>query len=169
MPKQEVSKATNSLTSYTSYSLTYFDSLNLLFKCTYTGYEIGEKVLEIVDYVARKLARLNNPHYDFRMEAIQKRHSIDPDSVKEFAASLESRKPGDDLPEHFSDIDFRVCTTAVTICRFICEHAEVLPLSVVSRITDTHDILILLVPLIGESLCLLVLQYSCVYCLLSSG
>ena len=32
--------------------------------------------------------------------------------------------------------------------RFICEHSDVMPLSVASRITDTHDFLILTVPLI---------------------
>jgi zinc finger MYND domain-containing protein 10 len=35
-----------------------------------------------------------------------------------------------------------------TIARFICEHADALPLSVVSRIADVHDYLMLIVPLI---------------------
>ncbi len=38
--------------------------------------------------------------------------------------------------------------SAVSIARFLCEHADAMPLSVVGRITDTHDILILLIPLI---------------------
>jgi len=108
----------------------------------------GEKVLEMVDYVARKLARLNNPNYDFRVEEIESKNNIDKDSAKEFAANLEARSPVDELKDHFAEIDFRVCTSAVSICRFICEHADALPLSVVSRITDTHDLLIVLVPLI---------------------
>lgn len=107
----------------------------------------GDKVLEVVDFVARKLARLNNPHYDFRMDGIEKKNTVNKDA-KEYAASLESRTPKDELKDHFAEIDYRVCTSAVSICRFICEHADALPLSVVSRITDTHDLLILLVPLI---------------------
>ena len=38
--------------------------------------------------------------------------------------------------------------TSILHGRFICEHSDAMPLSVASRITDTHDFLILTVPLI---------------------
>jgi zinc finger MYND domain-containing protein 10 len=38
--------------------------------------------------------------------------------------------------------------TAVAMLRFICEHIAALPLSVMTRVLDTHDVLLGLVPLI---------------------
>lgn len=109
----------------------------------------GERMLDLVDYVARRLTRLNNPmamfrQGDFSSDSI----GIDAKSTAEFAAKLEARTPAQELEHHFSEIEFRVCVVSVAICRFICEHADCLPLSVVSRITDTHDMLVLIVPLI---------------------
>ena len=109
----------------------------------------GEKFLELVDYVGRKLTRLNNTSYEFRQ------HDVDPDDVgmtaesaKSFAATLEARSPEEELKKHFMDIELRICISAVSIARFLSEHADAMPLSVVSRITDTHDFLLLFVPLI---------------------
>ena len=109
----------------------------------------GEKFLELVDYVGRKLTRLNNTSYEFRQ------HDVDLDDVgmtaesaKSFAATLEARSPEEELKKHFMDIELRICISAVSIARFLSEHADAMPLSVVSRITDTHDFLLLFVPLI---------------------
>lgn len=111
----------------------------------------GEKLLELVDYVARKMARLNGG-YDFRdLDSFANditRVQEDSNAAKEFAASLESKKPLDELQKHFSEIEFRVCISACAVARFLCEHSDNLPLSVVSRICDTHDLLMLFVPLI---------------------
>ena len=54
----------------------------------------------------------------------------------------------EDLAEYLTDIEFKVCISAVTVSRFVCEHADAMPLSVVSRITDIHDYLIIIIPLI---------------------
>lgn len=109
----------------------------------------GEKFLELVDYVGRKLTRLNNTSYEFRQQ------DVDPDEVgataesaKSFAAALEARTPAEELKKHFMDIELRICISTVSIARFLSEHADAMPLSVVSRITDTHDFLLLFVPLI---------------------
>lgn len=109
----------------------------------------GEKMLELVDYCAKKLSKLNNPNYDFRRQQLDaKNDKLTTETAKEFAENLAARSPVEDLQDHFAEIDFRVCCSAMSLCRFLCEHADVLPVSVISRITDTHDILILLVPLI---------------------
>jgi zinc finger MYND domain-containing protein 10 len=111
----------------------------------------GEKLLELVDYVARKMARLNGG-YDFRgldsfaNDVTKVQDSTE--SAKEFAASLENRNPIDELQRHFTEIEFRVCISACSVARFLCEHSDNLPLSVVSRICDTHDLLIMIIPLI---------------------
>lgn len=109
----------------------------------------GEKMFELVDYVARKLTRLNNTTYDFNGKSMTPGGvAIDAANAKEFASALENRTPHEELAHHYSDIDFRVCISAVAIARFLCEHADAMPLSVVGRITDTHDLLILMIPLI---------------------
>jgi hypothetical protein len=112
--------------------------------------EIGEKLIELIDYIARKLIRLSSG-YDFRF--INPIHDItsntrNPDAVKELANRLESRTPVDELTQHFHEIEYRVCISACAIARFICEHAQYISLSALSRITDTHDYLMLIIPLI---------------------
>ena len=98
----------------------------------------------MVDYVARKLTRLNGG-YDFRA---CEPSSTSSQSVKELAEEMAAATPEMELTKHLTEIEFRVCISSVALARFLCEHANAMPLSVVSRITDTHDMLILLVPLI---------------------
>jgi zinc finger MYND domain-containing protein 10 len=109
----------------------------------------GEKMLELVDYVGRKLARLNNTGAEFRQQDQEDNDvGTTAESAKAFAERLQARSPAEELQRHFREIEFRVCISAVSISRFISEHADAMPLSVVSRITDTHDFLLLFIPLI---------------------
>lgn len=107
----------------------------------------GERMLEIVDYVARKLTRLNGG-YDFR--CVEPCSSSGPpgSTAKDYAAAIAAITPENELARHLTEIEFRVCISCCALARFLCEHADSMPLSVVSRITDTHDMLILLIPLI---------------------
>ncbi len=103
----------------------------------------GEKMLELVDYVSRKITRLVGG-YDFRIVD----PSSKPKSAVEVADALAKRTPQEELAEYFTQIEFNVCLSCVALARLVCEHGEVLPVSVLSRITDTHDFLVLLIPLI---------------------
>jgi zinc finger MYND domain-containing protein 10 len=107
----------------------------------------GEKMIELADYCARKLTRLNGG-YDFRGLEPVSNAAATPDSLKKYAESLETRTPKEELAQYLTEIEFRVCISATALARFVCEHADSLPLSVASRITDTHDFLVLTVPLI---------------------
>ena len=111
----------------------------------------GERMLELVDYAARKMTRLQSG-YDFRThnpEAGAAKKSGDAsEDARQAAESLASRSPRDELAQHLTEIEFKLCISACSLARFLCEHADSMPLSVASRITDTHDLLILLVPLI---------------------
>lgn len=110
----------------------------------------GEQAIELVDYCARKLTRLNGG-YDFRsIEPVSKLNETtgEKKSIKERANEMASRTPKEELTNYLTEIEFKSCIAAVAMCRFICEHADALPLNVISRITDTHDMLILLIPLI---------------------
>lgn len=46
------------------------------------------------------------------------------------------------------ETEFRVCVTAVALLRFLCEHLHRLPLGVITRVLDTHDVLLGLVVLV---------------------
>jgi len=111
----------------------------------------GEKFLELVDYCARKLTRLQSG-YDFRQVTPSPgggSSSGDPsDRAKELAAEIASKTPQEELVQYLTDIEFKVCISSCTIARFITEHADAMPLSVQSRITDVHDFLVLVIPLI---------------------
>lgn len=49
---------------------------------------------------------------------------------------------------YLRETDFRVCVTAIALLRFLCEHLDRLPLGVMTRVLDTHDVLIGLVVLV---------------------
>lgn len=109
----------------------------------------GEKMLDMVDYISRKLTRLHSASERFRQIELNKNLSAsDPDAAKSFAAELEKRTPKEELDQHWLEIEFRICVTSVSLARFVCENVEVLPLGVISRISDTHDFLLLIIPLI---------------------
>ena len=127
----------------------------------------SEKMLEIVDYAARKLTRLQSG-YDFKVHnplsnMSSENSSFDkpgPDASEErrlptpvsrqpsTPKRLKNRDPKDDLAQQLTEIEFKICISACTIARYLSEHADAMPLNVVSRITDTHDFLILILPLI---------------------
>jgi hypothetical protein len=126
--------------------------------------EMGDKIIDMIDYVARKLIRLSSG-YDFRSLDISSSsplssghpssstsavltNSYSSERVKALAQTLESRDPKQELLQHFKDIEFRICISCCSIARYLCEHADTMSLSAISRISDTHDFLMLFLPLI---------------------
>ena len=123
---------------------TLINLLEILFFHKHVCESVGDKLIEIVDYLARKLTKLNGG-YDFRAVELSGRSSKGPQELTE---DILTRSPLEELGSHLTDIEFKVCISSVSILRFLCEHADALPLSVISRITDTHDFLVLVIPLI---------------------
>mmetsp|Transcript_24092 Transcript_24092/g.36138 ORF Transcript_24092/g.36138 Transcript_24092/m.36138 type:complete len:445 (+) Transcript_24092:18-1352(+) len=118
---------------------------NLLEVVLYHGHVLAgvpeAALLELVDYCARRLRRLNAR---LPFEAAQPALT-DP---RELAAALDARTPGEELAGYAGETDFKVCVTAVSLMRYLCEHISQLPLAIMTRILDTHDILLSLIPLI---------------------
>jgi len=54
----------------------------------------------------------------------------------------------EDFKRQLSDIEWRCSVAAVSILRFLCEHVTQLPLGVMTRLLDTHDVPCLVIPLI---------------------
>jgi hypothetical protein len=115
----------------------------------------NDQMLELVDYCARKLTRLNSV-YDFRSQDpnisnhisnlthtkninnIIERQTEAQIKAQAMLQSFESSTSSqDELTRYFTQIEFQVCISAVTISRYIVEHAQILPLNVLSRVTDT--------------------------------
>jgi zinc finger MYND domain-containing protein 10 len=137
---------------------TIVNILEVFFYYRHVLESLGDKLLDIVDYIARKLIRLQQLGNKFRTvdlnptstpttttTTVEEAASA---SAKKWVETLEKKTPVEELEGHWLDIEFRICVTAVSLARFLTEHAEYLPLSVLSRISDVHDYLMLLIPLI---------------------
>ena len=78
------------------------------------------------------------------------RRQKEPIPTLELARHLQSRTPLEEIVESNLDTVFRTSIAATAMARYLCEHAESLPLSAQTRILDTHDYLMLMVPLLEE-------------------
>ena len=77
---------------------------------------LGEKMIELVDYCSRKLTRLNGG-YDFRSLEPAANASISAENIKEYSKKIEERSPKEELAQHLTEIEFRVCIAACSLSR----------------------------------------------------
>lgn len=116
--------------------------------------ESGDTLIDLIDYIARKLTRLNSAGQEFRDMDIfdstttTNNASSQGNQLIEKVTAIAARTPEDELRRHQQSIEFRICVSACSIARLLCEHAESMSLSGLSRITDTHDYLLVFLPLI---------------------
>lgn len=100
-------------------------------------------MLEIVDYCLRKITWLLSLPRDEIAQATSFHKS-----GNEIVQMMQTQSPKDELARQKTEIEFRVAVQCVTILRYIAERLHLLPLSVVSRLMDKHDVLLSLVVLI---------------------
>jgi len=110
---------------------------------THATESLGEAAVDLVDYLARRLVELNakGRQWSSRTEQTLEKASDAPQS----AADLD---PLADLEKQAEDVLFQASVGCTTLTRYLCEHMNALPLSVLTRATDTHDLLCCVVPLI---------------------
>ncbi|XP_046542958.1 LOW QUALITY PROTEIN: zinc finger MYND domain-containing protein 10-like [Haliotis rubra] len=100
-----------------------------------------DTILDLVDYCYRKLthlvARMSDEDEDDEFE-------VGTSSV----TSSTSATSMEELEKQGRNLDFDICIKAVTLIRYITDHLEGLPLSVMTRILNTHDVPNLLVQLV---------------------
>ncbi|KAL0487264.1 hypothetical protein AKO1_001108, partial [Acrasis kona] len=94
-------------------------------------------IVELVDYCARKITSLN----------IQD----PPEYTSKTTSSIASQSPESTFLEQVAEIEFNCQMAALTIIRHIINVASKLSPSIVSRITDTHDFMIMLVYLLEKA------------------
>jgi len=147
--------------------------INLLAVCLHHSHAVealGEDAVELVDYLARRLVDLNHrgrrwaergaDRMDERLLQVsqsQKSETQEEESASEEARvakaqaeadRLDKQTPLDSLEEQATDVLVQVSVGAVTVVRYVCEHLNSLPLSVLVRALETHDLLCSIVPII---------------------
>ena len=135
--------------------------LEVLMYYDYSVEALEDTVIELVDWTVRRLVYLNALPEGHAVKWArlpsdkpkltgdeEKDKEIKIKAAKKAAAELGKKTAEDDLYCHYLTIQFRACCSAATIARYLTQHTEKLSLNVLARMLDTHDILMLLCPLI---------------------
>jgi len=94
----------------------------------------GDSVIDLVDYVSRKVLRLI--------------YNDDNDADEE--GELEDRQKTSDLSKQQKTIEFTICMKSLSVLRYICDAMEHIPLSALTRMLDTHDFACLLAQVLDK-------------------
>ncbi|CAE7949327.1 zmynd10, partial [Symbiodinium sp. KB8] len=115
---------------------------NLLEVCLYhrtSCEEAGDALVDLVDYCVRKLRYLVcTPNDELVRQVASAKECTEWDNVRM-------------LDEQFVECEFQICMCVISIIRFLTDHRVAVPLAVTTRLLETHDILLLLVPLMEKA------------------
>lgn len=123
----------------------------------YAAESLGDSLVDLVDYCARCVARLialNSAFQSGSPAVAGMWDSGDALDSRAAAAALaaESADPATAATRQMrgcaNQTVYRLGVTAVSILRYISDYATKMPLSVLTRLLDTHDVSLLMVPLI---------------------
>ena len=120
--------------------------VNLLSICLHHAHvteALGESAVELVDYLARRMVELNSKGKEWSARGVDA-----PTDTKEMAAKIDAMTPLSELEDQSVEVNFQACVGCATVVRYLIEHVNTLPLSVLTRMVDTHDILLTLIPII---------------------
>lgn len=139
--KDDVSKK-NSLKAYFClyHEATVLNLLEVFLYHDHACEALDDNLIEVIDYCMRKLLGImQRPK-----EEIEAPHM----SARDMATMLGKQSRSEELDRHVADIKFKMGVSAIACLRFISEHAGKLSVAVMSRILDTHDVVVAIVPLI---------------------
>lgn len=115
---------------------------NLLEVCLYhrtSCEEAGDALIDLVDFCVRKLRYLvATPNDELVRQVASAKECTEWDNVRM-------------LDEQFVESEFQICMCVISIIRFLTDHRVAVPLAVTTRMLETHDILLLLVPLMEKA------------------
>jgi hypothetical protein len=101
--------------------------------------EAGDALVDLVDYCVRKLRYLLSvPNSELVRQVTSAKECTEWDDVRV-------------LDEQFYECEFQVCMCVISIIRFLTDHRVAMPLAVTTRLLETHDVLMLLVPLMEKA------------------
>ena len=128
--------------------------LNLVlykYKCSQESVGVScDHVIALVDYCARRMTSLAVPMEGNDMLQRQQTALEEKLAAAVVKKSFEPSSYLEDIRNCCLDTEFKVAVAATSLARYLCEHVEELPVSVQSRILDTHDYLMLIISLINE-------------------
>uniref|UniRef100_A0A7S2RRX2 Uncharacterized protein n=1 Tax=Mucochytrium quahogii TaxID=96639 RepID=A0A7S2RRX2_9STRA len=101
----------------------------------YAALACGDMLIELVDYCCRRVRWLCEM-------------SIREGDGEQHGKSLSGDDNYDDFNRQLDQLALRCAIASVSILRFLCEHIKELPLGVMTRMIDTHDVPCLIIPLI---------------------
>lgn len=142
--KADLAKQNSTLRGYflLYHEATIVNLLEVLLYHEHACSAVGDAVVELADYCARQLTALVT-------ESERAGGSLPaPARGKALADVVMENTTEEELDRHAADIAFSVRVVSVTLTRFMAEFCARLPLSLLTRLLDTHDVLVLLVPLI---------------------
>ena len=104
-----------------------------------------DALLELCDYCARGLVYLNDGRAseDAQLLSRAKRE-------QKSAKDLLNARASDEFAEKEAEVRFGTATCALTVLRYLTDYINDVPLCVMARLLDTHDVQMLLVPLLEE-------------------
>jgi hypothetical protein len=115
---------------------------NLIEICLFhrtTCEEMGDALVDLADFCVRKLHHvLSVPNHELVPQVENAKEYSEWDAVRH-------------LDEQFIEVEFQVCMCAISILRFLTDHRVAMPLAVTTRLLETHDVLLLLVPLMEKA------------------
>lgn len=101
--------------------------------------EAGDALIDLVDWCVRKLRyMLHTPNEELVRQVGSAKECTEWDNVR-------------CLDEQFMECEFQVCMQVISIIRFLTDHRVAIPLAVTTRLLETHDVLLLLVPLMEKA------------------
>ena len=104
-----------------------------------------DALLELCDYCARRLVYLNDggASEDAQLLSRAKRE-------QKSAKDLLNARASDEFAEKEAEVRFGTATCALTVLRYLTDYINDVPLCAMARLLDTHDVQMLLVPLLEE-------------------
>jgi len=78
------------------------------------------------------------------------RRQKEPLSAQDLAKKLENRSSLDGIHDNVLDTNYKTSVAATCLARYLCEYIDYLPLGAQTRILNTHDFLMMFIPLIDE-------------------
>jgi len=106
----------------------------------------SEIIVAMVDYCARQMSSLAASLPDNEMLHRQR----EPGTIQEIAKHIQTRSTIEAMVENKLETEFQTAVVATSLASHLCEHIDSLPLAAQTRILDTHDYLMMMIPLIDE-------------------
>lgn len=104
-----------------------------------TALTAGDQLVDLVDYCYRKLTHL----VCTKNKDLWPMHDNAKDALQMTDLQL--------LTQQRIEAEFHICTSAITVMQSLTQHRKALPLTVTTRMIETHDIMLTFVPLMEKA------------------